>query len=379
MKFKIFLATAGSVLATASALAGSNNVAPVTQTGNLNNALVTQTGSNNAAGNPAYPDWVLNQTGNENDLDILQNGSNNAIGVNSNLGGIGSAYGFLSVPAARWPGSSWTRNNGVDQVGAHNKLAITQTNNYNDIGAIHQKALAGATALTNQLTITQTGIVGYSHQGIGDVYQNNTGGTANVASISQTGGGYLQGNKVYLLTQNGTDNGTSITQNGLLNIVTDWTQTGTSNTMSISQGGGNSNWVGASKQLGTANQATVTQTGTGNELVSLNQDNTGSGSLGNKATLTFGGNYNGVGTLSGDAGSLGLTLATVNQLGDNNLITYSVTGDSNLFAFNQIGDNNKSVGTVTGSNNQAAIKQIGSSNNAPFIQSGSSNNVAISQ
>lgn len=380
MKLKLALATATAIGLLMGAAMAQENSTRVIQTGDENEATVTQReGGNNSAGNRTYVDWSLNQNGDNNMLDILQDGARNEIGTSNNLGGIGTSYGFNGVPVAQRPASAWTRNIGIDQVGDRNVLDITQTGDRNAVGAVYQEGSTTATATTNKLTIVQVGIAGTSHQGIGDVWQENTGGAANEASISQTGGGHHLGSKVYLVTQKGFANDLNIVQTGNSHVVTSTNQHGEGNIADIDQTGGTGNWVGSLDQDGSANYASILQNGSGNVVVSVSQDNTASSSFGNEAILTFNGSYNGVGTFTGDAAGLNLALATVSQLGDKNLVNYTVTGNNNLFAFSQTGDGNTSVGVVTGNNNQAAVKQTGDNNHAPFTQIGNYNIVAISQ
>ena len=409
MRLKIVLSTAtalGLVVAVTGAYAGNSTA--VNQNGSDNSALILQDGDLNRAGTSQYGvgQYDIYQNGNDNTLSISQSGNGNGIGTNNSL-----YYGVgFSTPLDRRPASTGFRTqlggnpygHGVDQYGSFNSLTVTQVegSSYADgnaIGTVQQNAALTATVTTNSLTITQDNGDGgalapvpypgpQTYNYVGQVWQDNTGaGTSlsetNTAVVAQhTDGleGYNHGNRVDFLTQVGTGNNTDILQLGLDHVINDTKQTGANNTADFDQTGSN-NWVGTAYQTGDNNYAKVEQNGIGNELVSLNQDNTGSGSIGNSATLTFDGNDNGTGSFTGDALGISLGEATVNQLGDNNLLAYNVTGNTNLFAFSQIGDTNVIDGTVNGNGNQVAIAQLGNGNNATFTQIGNFNNLGVSQ
>lgn len=395
MKLKLTLATAtalGLLVAAASAdnnwasvnQRGDGNSADVTQSstgsnnqtrilqgqasapGNNNIAIVDQDGTGNLAGFQNYGDsaWTLRQYGHNNLIDIEQDGRNNEVGQDN-----GSRYGGRSGNV-NFGGAV-----GVQQTGSRNILKVEQSNaaqtySENAVGAVRQTADINATETTNEINIVQepsivTGVNGPRHY-VGFVKQTNTGpGTSaalkNLVDINQTGGGHpnptgKDGNHVYNVTQNGTANSADLDQHG------------------------HTNRIRTVSQAGTLNEATVSQTGFNNNVASITQDNSGGGTLGNTISMTFNGDLNGNGSFgTGPAGALGLAQATVGQLGDDNLVDYDVTGNSNLFAFNQVGDGNTIDGEVNGNGNQVAIAQIGGNNTSVFTQTGGGNNLGVSQ
>jgi hypothetical protein len=410
MKLKTLLSTATALgLITGISAAYAGNSTAVNQNGSDNSAMVLQDGDLNTAGTNAHGvgQYDMYQNGNDNTLSISQYGNGNGIGKNRRI----EYTGGLSTPTDRKPaslefrtqlgGSPW--GHGVDQYGSFNSLTVTQVEgsyygNGNLIATVQQNAALSATVTTNALTITQDNgdggtLAPVAHPGphtynyVGQVWQDNTGaGTSlsetNTTVIAQhTNGlnGYDHGNRVDFLTQIGTGNNTNILQLGLDHVINDTNQNGSNNTADFDQTGAN-NWVGTAYQIGSNHYAKVEQNGVGNELASLNQDNTGSGSIGNQATLIFNGDYNGTtDPFEGEAFSIGLDVATVNQLGDNNSLTYEVTGNDNQFAFSQMGDDNVIDGTVNGNGNQVAVLQYGSGNNTTFTQIGNFNNLGVSQ
>jgi hypothetical protein len=390
MKLNIVMATAtavsalliGQVLA-----ADDDNFARVKQAGTSNEISIEQDGASNRAG-ANYSDWAVGQDGRFNTISLLQDGNSNLFGNTHNLAGLHGSYSFNGIPAARVPeGTIWAVQ-GVNQVGDRNAIGVIQTGNGNRIYGVKQESIKnndGVTHTANRLTITQTGPAGVTaHNGVGDVRQKNdvlvnSASLTNAITITQTGGASTSGNLVYKLVQDGSGNNIDLVQSGLKNIVTSILQDGTTNDVDIQQTAGNGNWVGAVTQRGTINTLEVIQTGSGNEVVSVSQNNEAGGTQGNQASLKFTGSFNGVGTLTGPAEDVSLTLATVVQLGDKNALTHTVTGDNNLFAFSQIDNNNTILSQVTGNNNQIAVSQTGGSNYAHAQQNGGGNNVGIIQ
>ncbi len=433
---------------------GDANFAYVNQRGVDNRSTVTQTGDGNRIGSSYSPGkWDAYQSGNNNKLTITQLGNGNIIGYETSISYSASGYNganfsngyalYEPIPdykktIASTAGYRSLRNIGVDQIGDYNELTLTQvegsaSSNGNKIGTLKQVAAVGATNKTNILKIVQdngdgspgsatpypasTQYLDDAYNYIGDIHQENTGtgapGDRNTITIGQHTNhryGYGQSNRADILTQIGTGSALVISQIGLRNIVTYVTQTGigggagSDNSVTISQTGGDQNWVGNASQqgtqntviiaqtgmsneietlaqTGTRNRAEITQNGVGNQLVSLIQNNDGTGtSLGNRAILDFGGDDNGVGDFTGAALSVALDVATVSQIGDNNLLTYEVTSDGNLFAFSQDGSGNTITGSTSGGDvNQVAIKQVGNANGAHFTQIGGGNNLAIVQ
>ncbi|MCY0094037.1 hypothetical protein [Hoeflea ulvae] len=408
MKLKIVLSTAtalGLIAGLTAAYAGNSTA--VNQNGTDNSAMVLQDGDLNRAGTSAYGvgQYDIYQNGNDNTLSITQRGNGNGIGTNNSLY---YNVGF-ATPTDRRPASTSFRTqlggnpygHGVDQYGSFNALTVTQVegSSYSDgnaIGTVQQNAALSATVTTNALTITQDNGDGgalapvaypgpQTYNYVGQVWQDNTGAgtslsetnTAVIAQHTLGANGYDHGNRVDFLTQVGTGNNTNILQLGLDHVINETEQDGANNAADFDQTGTN-NWIGTAHQFGSFNYAKVEQNGSGNELVSLSQDN-GAGSIGNSATLIFNGNDNGTGSFTGDALAVGLTEATVVQLGDDNMLTYTVTGDTNVFAFSQIGNTNVIDGTVTGNGNQVAIAQLGNGNTTNFTQTGNFNVLGVNQ
>src|SRR5690606_29688993 len=114
----------------------------------------------------------------------------------------------------------------------------------------------------------------------------------------------------------------------------------------------------------------------------------------NSAVLFLDGDANGVGGLTGAAGTLvstsGGQLVAGSALQDSssalsgNSLTYEAVGNLNQFAFAQIGAGNFITGQVgnagASDGNQAAVLQNGSNNVTSFTQNGpGSNNLSVSQ
>ena len=392
MNLKMALAVGTAVGLLATGAQADSNLSRIIQAGTGNTANVDQAGKNNVAGSPSYANHALNQNGNNNTIDISQTGSGNRVGSENNSLP-GSSY--TAVPSGWGFGIIYgLLNDGVDQIGSKNTLEITQANpatqyEGNIVGTVKQTSLLAASAAANSATITQNapGSSGYARNVVGEVIQDNTGGAVNDVDITQTGANYYNNNRIVRVTQKGTGNDFDATQTGEGNLLTLAEQKGaggtggSNNKIAVSQTGGNDNLFGSLSQIGDNNYLSATAIGSGNQLVSVSQNNSGAGTVGNSATLSFTGLNNGVGMLTGDAATVGVTLATVNQLGDNNQLSYLVTGNSNLYGFNQIGNTNSITGTVTNSNNnQVAVYQNGASNTAVFAQSGGGgNNAGITQ
>lgn len=415
MKMKLALTTATAMgLLMGAAWAGNSNKTAASQNGLNNGILVKQNGSGNGAGTPAYSNFFLRQNGNNNGIDIEQNGDNQQVGIDNNINyGNGHRAGF-GMPAAldaKVGTPPWPRNSGVLQSGSFNSITVRQTDKApgtgqgNTVVTVKQESSVGATESANILSVTQGNGGALAHNLVGDVYQRNTGGAANRATISQTGGGYDLGNRILIVTQDGIENNLGITQSGNLNILYSSEQMGALNKVTVTQTGGNRNYVALAHQVGNINDIAITQTGSDNDAGSVTQDGNlnsatvtqiGSSNVvvkvdqdgdGNSAYASFTGSSNGVGSFSGEALSIGLNQGTIVQnshsLSGNNL-TYNVNGSSNLFAFNQDGGNNTitgSVGTLASASNsnQVAISQVGNNNVSSFTQYGSGNNLGVSQ
>jgi hypothetical protein len=410
MKFNIAFATATALgLIMASGAYADSNTLYITQAGSANVADVHQsagTGGNNI-GSVASP--------------FLQDGNNNKLTETQATGG-GFYRGDNDILKGRQVGNNnsfsdyysnnagWNRINNVVQHGSSNALSISRDNQlYGTVGTVVQGAEASAPS----------------------------GGNGNGISISQSTYPYpygqpvfTGGNTVTLVKQIGSNNaygyyaGTSISQGGSRNLITEATiegsnnmpgttavqsilQRGTGNGQSASVArtlGSNGNGINVSEigdwnnfdvrqglsvystgnyatvtQTGNYNSATATQYGSGNNLT-VNQKGDS-----NTSTTLFNGNDNGVGSLTGAAGALaGVTQGVVLQdstagLGYN-LVDYRVYGNGNLFAFAQIGghntiDGNVGTGSHDSSNNQAAVLQTGNYNVTSFSQTGAGGNI----
>ncbi len=121
-----------------------------------------------------------------------------------------------------------------------------------------------------------------------------------------------------------------------------------------------SNEIVLGEQRGTANIASLSQTGgPGNKVQSIRQDNSSSAAGGNLATLTIVGSDNGalgLGTITGPdfaASVAGAFDKSIVQTGGGNSVVLAITGSRNQFGFNQVGDSNDALGlaiTVTTTN-----------------------------
>ena len=128
------------------------------------------------------------------------------------------------------------------------------------------------------------------------------------------------------------------------------------------------------------NLATLNISGDLNVLM-IEQTLTG-GSDANSVTVSVSGNRNGGpqgSSFTGTPAQSGLTPGALIQSGFGNVMTVSVTGDDNLFAFSQVGNRNNIQATMIGYSNQAAVSQVGNGNFASFTQNGVGNMVNIRQ
>ena len=411
LKAVLFGATAlGLLMATGAVYAGDDNQTTVWQHGGSNNsALVLQnTGSHNSAGTTDFntSGFLVESNGSNNTITINQQYDANSIGKENTIykenESDPAGYGYGGIDIARVApyttgqhglsgnpngilGSGWDDYVGVHQNGNNNNLNVTQVGALgyndtagNDIVGVMQNGYAGATDTTNDLTITQTNYGARAFNWVGVVTQTNVSGYQgswdNSATISQYGGGYNAGNRVFVALQSGYDNKLSLTQTGTNNIVTTSEQdgdgngggTGAHNAITITQSG-SQNWIHNVAESGNNNTAIISQTGTNNEV-----DN-----------LTMLGNNNGLGQgyFTGDAALVASDdmLGKATQSGTDNYINDPMIGDFNEFAFSQSGSSNSIDGYVVGSYNQVAVVQNGAGNSAKFGQEGGNNNIGIQQ
>jgi hypothetical protein len=316
----------------------------------------SQIGDNNR-----FSDYYSNNAGGNRINNFLQNGDNNVASVSRNA----SISGIVGT---------------VSEVGDSNFLSIGQTGTGNEVtNATITGDHNGASTvnLSNWGTyITQSGSYNLITESSITGSNNNPtifgpGGPVNY--INQTGD--YNGRTASIARTKGSDgNGISITETGNWNNFN--VQQGVS-----TQSTGNYATV---SQTGSYNNATATQFGDFN-LLHVNQ-------LGdsNTSTTRFTGDSNGSGTMSGVANALlqggnpNLVQGQVYQdstgsvYGNN--VSYTVNGNSNLFAFAQVGGGNSITGTVGSDGNQAAVLQVGNFNTASFTQTGGvGNNIAVHQ
>jgi hypothetical protein len=356
--------------ATGIAWADSNTSVVLQTNGNNNSASVDQNGSLNKA-------KLTQKNGNGNEADITQSGKSNQAGVSlqHNTSGIDTqdtaeanhGYGYMTQDGSdnkltikQTLGHNTVGYNSssahLSQTGNHNEADITQHGGASGGGlvdTVDQTALSTATGLTNKLTILQQGGMPdyadgphYSNENIGTVKQNNTGGRFNELTLTQKGGSYVNppNNEISKAEQNGIGNTGKITQTGRINIVSSLSQIGNDNDASISLKGANNGSMVPNVYA---------------KLHAVNPFLIGSA-----------------------ASAAGVGQATATQKGDRNGLTYSATGDNNLYGFAQsgvggTGDDNDISGTTVGSDNQAAVGQWGSNNNTTFSQSDDTNDLGV--
>ncbi|OWU84476.1 hypothetical protein ATO6_12345 [Oceanicola sp. 22II-s10i] len=377
--------------------------------------------------------------GDANKAFVEQDGNNNAASIDQSAGPGGNDFATLSNPATqrgndnqlRFSNGSANNNhnnrfnndvNVAEQIGNGNWMNITVGNLSNNNTVEDAQQLGD----TNSLLVSLNGSRGGT---IETVLQD---GNVNSAVLKQSG----NDNTIQSVSMIGDDNGYAnrleltsgrfaslrILQTGNTNLVTSATIEGSNNRQIPSNGyaplldirqTGNMN-IAFGNMLGSdGNYLNILQNGTGNDA-GVNQGSTAASTQndadidqigdGNYVRATQTGSYNalnasftgednGVGTMSGDAGTLvsshiELTQGSILQdsalAASGNTIDYTVVGNDNMFAFAQIGGGNTItglVGNLGASNlNQAAIIQVGSSNMTSFSQNGGgSNNLAVSQ
>lgn len=417
MKLKIVLSTASALaLLTGAAWAGSNNNAVIDQGNSANSGAIDQ-----SAGNSNTAKFV--QDGVNNNASVTQSGNNNRAGAHVANG---------------WADSSETAR-GYDymiQSGSDNSLTILQTRNGNNVaignGKVvqsgnqnviditqHGGASAGgsvttilqtdqtnaATALANKVTILQQGATpgdyadvnpassdyNYAYESIVSVTQTNTGGAANLLTLTQKGGIYGAGNTISTVLQNGSNNTGTVGQEGRKNLLASLSQVGSGNSATVSVTGdrnGAGLLTGAAaasnasssvvQQIGAGNQVGYTVLGGNDNQFGFYQDDTGA--VGNRAVSIL---------ITGSGNQLG-----VHQVGTNNSLDLaSIAGDDNNIGLDQSGDSNNASVTIagTGGSNGGAhdftpgkvaasagltaglIKQSGTLNSATFDVTGSDN------
>jgi hypothetical protein len=357
------------------------------QTGGTNTVTITQAGRTNLAGADNI-DRRLNQDGDLNKLSIDQYGWSNQAGA---------------APLAVQP-------RGINQTGDRNEIEIRQhtgrdaQDGTNIIGAVWQESPYLLSRAANELTIVQTeeSVIGETvidaaaGHSIGTVTQifGNPAARANIASITQRGGGYGVGNMLDVVLQDGAENSLLIIQSGQSNRVHDSRQIGIGNDSEIEQGGGEGNLLEYSQQTGTGNTSKIQMAGSRNAVQRILQNNQykGAAATGNRSKVILDGEGNG-GTGNGGTGdfisaaaqNVSAAQANVVQLGDDNDVSVSISGDDNKFGIQQFGEGNGTVVSISGVQGQAALRnesaafQIGDDNHASHQATGNDNVGAIRQ
>lgn len=293
------------------------------------------------------------------------------------------------------------------QVSFGNTATITQDGVNNVIGSVVQRAGYGSGSSGNEALVVMTGTDNYIAR-ISQDRQGNTppgnfldvningadngqraldgfaaGSGAVTSRISQGAGSGYHGGNMITLDIDADNTAFGIRQVGSLNTVGTIAITGNDNSLGVSQNGTN-NVLGISAIAGVSNNIGIDQLGDTNSasvvvLGDLNAFGVAQDGVSNSATLTVDGNSNGgVGTAP-EFGALGLTEGLVSQVGMDNVVTASFTGNDNMFGMLQLGDGNTITGTTAGDANVVAISQVGSSNTANFSQTGNGNIASISQ
>jgi hypothetical protein len=371
------LVGAGVALAsTVAAQAASNNVS-LGQTGVTNTITITQTGLGNSVG-ADDSSLLLNQDGRSNTVDITQTGWTNTVAAVVRFA-LTTPY---FVPA-----------NGINQIGNFNSLLLNQTDTassgFNTIEAIYQQASDGFAMLSNFIDVVQTGDggTGAAQHFIGEIVQinNSPGMAANSVSVTQSGGGAGIGNSIERIRQRGDGNILDVIQAALSNMIGIVSQIGSGNDAVISQATNGGNVVSSVMQTGDLNEVNIAESGIGNYVETLTQDNAGVAISGNTSKITLAGDDNGgdglggLGTFATAVRTIGVFQATVLQIGDDNDLSYAVSASSSgsQYGFMQDGDGNGIIGNVEGIGNEAGVRQTGDDNNVSFSQKGNVNAVAV--
>ncbi|MEI5682698.1 MULTISPECIES: beta strand repeat-containing protein [unclassified Mesorhizobium] len=357
---------------------GDSNLFGVAQTGVWNEALARASGNAN--------ELALSQIGNANLGEVLignrssGNSDGNAVVLNqdslASFGNVGEIYvdgnaNTISLDQLSANGSNYGT---VDVFGDENDVAVDQDGSN-----------TGEVFVTGNLNVASLEQDGDINSALVDIL-----GDSNEVDIDQSGDwndavARANGNaNEVMLSQIGAVN------TGLVDIV------GDQNGIAIEQDGEiNSALVDI---LGDGNQFVIDQSGDWNDAVAQATGNDNKalidqiGSL-NTVSMTFQGDSNGSGILTGAAGLLvstsggqlvaGRALQDSSSALSGNSLTYDVVGNLNQFAFAQIGGGNSITGLVgnagASNGNQAAVLQNGSNNVTSFTQNGSSNNLSVSQ
>jgi len=383
MKLKIALISAtalGMLMATGAVYAGDNNTTALTMSGNNNTGTVVQNGSNNIAGQSGYglnSSLAMHQDGSSNTLTITQTGNSNSVAYQSN---------YVIIPGAM----------AAEQEGSNNTATLSQTapDGGNALGSFIQEGDY------NSLNFTQNGTLGtgYVYNSVGAIYQGSAtgadprghsipagvGGNSLTVTQTQVGNGFQTGNSIETIYQAGPNDTATITQYGTYNALVSLQQIGSGgyNTATV-QEQGQGNRINTVTQDGSNNQATVKLLGDYNGADSASPRFDGgpyNPNGGGLARSPYGWAYlpNGF-TVGSAAASVALVSADdVTQTGSYNVLTYTASGNSNAYGFVQNGTGNTTTASSYNDSNQVAVGMQGSYNTVNAYQSGGDNDIGVS-
>ena len=386
-----------------------------TQLGNT--LTITQSGDNNVAGdtqvlNRGGSIHQLNQSGPGSAATFTQSSNDNVIGQTDQVARTASATGnTLTIIQQGGDGNEITRvrqdrsgsvdgaasgrlghNATITQNGASNLIALvdqgSQFNNSSDNGLVAtiqgdsngRGALSGVADIVDDSSFIQAGTSNRIEFSI-------TNGDSNQFGFSQNG----SNNQALTVEITGDLNELGVSQTGSDNVVNIATIEGDANIVGLTQNGdanrGDLTLIGVSDR----NAISLTQLGSNVGIITVegsdNAFDVSQDGVGNTAEVSIIGDFNGSPTtfgVGGDAASIGLFSGDINQVGDDNNISFDIgdattAGANNAFAFQQTGDNNAITGSQIGDGNQVAIAQIGNGNTASFAQLGNGNNLGVVQ
>ncbi|MFI0848842.1 beta strand repeat-containing protein [Mesorhizobium sp. IMUNJ 23232] len=382
----------GNANQTAISQEGDGNSAELEILGDSNQFGITQLGEGNealASANGNANELALSQIGIANLGEVLigsrtaGSSDDNVVVLNqdslASFGNVGEIYvdgnaNTISLDQLGLIGSNYGT---VDILGDENDVAVDQEgSNTGEVSVIGN---------LNGVTLDQVSSASFGNEaGI------LVDGDSNTVSVDQLGSNEAT------VDIEGDQNDVAVDQEGDMNAGEVFV-TGNLNGVTLDQDGAiNSALVEIS---GNGNQFDVDQNGDFNDAVALANGNDNKalidqiGSV-NTVSMTFQGDSNGSGTLTGAAGALvstsggqlvaGRALQDSSSALSGNSLTYDVVGNLNQFAFAQIGGGNSITGLVgndgASNGNQAAVLQNGSNNVTSFAQNGGgSNNLSVSQ
>lgn len=360
---------------------GSTNIGEINQNGVNNLADTVQAGTGNII-------TLIDQDGDDNEAFVTQTGgTGNKVGLilQNSTGGapafVGNYANVIMTGTGNGAGLLMgysvigrVTSSQITQLGGNNDASLEFTGDGNDFG-VYQ---TGTDNSVGSILVTgDDNLIGVDQDGTGNILalgviegdRNNVGvlqaGIGNLATVSILGGA-------------SDDNGVRVQQDGTNNATV--TVTGSMNDVRLNQG----LLLGA----GGTNLATVSIVGDDNVLDILQQGDN-EGLFGVSVTIDGSGNNSaGAGAFAslfgGALTASGLSAGQIVQQGTDNLINIKVgnlspSSDNNLFAFKQTGDGNTVNGTINGDGNQALVFQSGDSNTTNFTQTGGNNYVVVTQ